>query len=79
MKHIFDPSFKYTPAVATDIRKTFERIKKEKLHADATKDPLFVLNTQFVQLSGRNLSLVQGDLGDGTTVTARSRNRASGG
>lgn len=29
MKSILDPSFKYTPAVATDIRKTFARARKE--------------------------------------------------
>lgn len=30
MKHIFDPTFRYTPSHATDIRKTFARIKKEQ-------------------------------------------------
>lgn len=30
MKRITDPSFKYTPAVQTDIRKTFERIREEQ-------------------------------------------------
>jgi len=29
MKSILDPSFKYVPAVETDIRKTFARIKRE--------------------------------------------------
>lgn len=29
MKSVFDRSFHYTPAVQTDIRKTFSRIKRE--------------------------------------------------
>lgn len=29
MKRIFDPSFRYTPSYATDLRKTFERIRRE--------------------------------------------------
>ena len=30
MKRLTDPTFRYTPAAATDIRKTFARIKKEQ-------------------------------------------------
>lgn len=30
MKSIFDRSFKYTPAAATDLKKTFARIKREQ-------------------------------------------------
>lgn len=30
MKRITDKDFKYVPAAATDIRKTFERIKREQ-------------------------------------------------
>lgn len=29
MKRIFDPSFRYTPSYGTDVRKTFERIRRE--------------------------------------------------
>jgi len=29
VKWIFDPSFHYTPSFATDVRKTFERIRRE--------------------------------------------------
>jgi hypothetical protein len=29
VKWIFDPSFRYTPSYATDLRKTFERIRGE--------------------------------------------------
>ena len=30
MKSILDPSFRYTPAAATDLRKTFARIRREQ-------------------------------------------------
>ena len=30
MKSILDPSFKYTPSVKTDVRETFERIRRER-------------------------------------------------
>jgi hypothetical protein len=29
VKWIFDPSFRYTPSFATDVRKTFERIRRQ--------------------------------------------------
>lgn len=29
-KRIFDPSFRYTPSYDTDLRKTFERIRREQ-------------------------------------------------
>lgn len=33
MKSILDPSFKYTPSAATDLRKTFDRIRREQKRA----------------------------------------------
>jgi len=30
MKRILDPSFRYVPSHATDVRKTFERILRER-------------------------------------------------
>jgi hypothetical protein len=30
MKSIFDPSFRYTPSYETNVRKTFERIRREQ-------------------------------------------------
>jgi hypothetical protein len=30
MKTIFDPSFRYTPSHSTDVRRTFERIRREQ-------------------------------------------------
>ncbi|MFN2644042.1 MAG: hypothetical protein ABR570_03550 [Burkholderiales bacterium] len=37
MKSILDPSFRYVPSHATDVRKTFERIRGE---AEAVHRPL---------------------------------------
>ena len=30
MKSILDPTFRYTPSIGTDIRKTFARIRREQ-------------------------------------------------
>ncbi len=30
MKHILDSKFQYKPSFATDVRKTFERVKREQ-------------------------------------------------
>jgi hypothetical protein len=30
MKRILDPSFRYRPNFATDLRKTFERVRRER-------------------------------------------------
>ena len=35
MKSILDPSFRYVPSHATDVRKTFERILRERQIAQA--------------------------------------------
>ena len=34
MKSLLDPTFRYRPSHATDIRKTFERVRKELARAD---------------------------------------------
>ena len=34
MKSILDPTFRYTPSVQTDLRKTFARIRREQRAAD---------------------------------------------
>jgi plasmid stabilization system protein ParE len=34
-KSILDPSFRYTPSVQTDLRKTFARIRKEQRAKEA--------------------------------------------
>ena len=34
MKTVFDPSFKYKRSSETDIRKTFERIRREQQQAE---------------------------------------------
>jgi len=35
MKSILDPTFRYTPSVQTDVRKTFARIRRELAARDA--------------------------------------------
>jgi hypothetical protein len=30
MKHILDPSFRYEPSFDTDVRRTFERVRKQQ-------------------------------------------------
>ena len=35
MKSILDPTFRYTPSVQTDIRKTFARIRREQRTAES--------------------------------------------
>jgi hypothetical protein len=42
MKHILDASFRYRPSFDTDVRKTFERIRKqqqEQAREQAKQDP----------------------------------------
>jgi hypothetical protein len=41
--NILNPKFKYTPAAATDIRKTFARIKRERELEAKRKQPPEVL------------------------------------
>ena len=33
MKRILDPAFRYVPALETDVRKTFERVRRERQEA----------------------------------------------
>lgn len=48
MKSILDKTFKYTPAVETDLRKTFARVRREQKAAadslDLLQDRTLVLN-----------------------------------
>jgi hypothetical protein len=41
MKSILDPTFRYTPSVGTDIRKTFARIRREQC-ANASQDAIAI-------------------------------------
>jgi hypothetical protein len=48
MKSILDPSFNYTPAASTDLRKTFARVRREmrkqaraEAEASAKVSPIF--------------------------------------
>lgn len=37
MKSILDPSFRYTKAIETDLRKTFARVRRERAKDEAGK------------------------------------------
>ena len=55
MKSILDPSFDYTSSVATDIRKTFERVwrelgEREELEEDV--DPDAIRNCVWLECNG---------------------------
>ena len=39
MKSILDPTFRYTPSVQTDIRKTFARIRREQRALEPRVEP----------------------------------------
>jgi hypothetical protein len=39
VKSVLDPTFRYTPAVATDVRATFERIRREQAEAEPARCP----------------------------------------
>lgn len=53
MKSILDPSFRYTPSAATDVRKTFARVRREqRKQAEqqakaAATDPASILHPAF--------------------------------
>jgi hypothetical protein len=50
MKRIFDPSFKYTRSNETDLRKTFERIRREQ-RAQQRKEANSIAPTKVVQFT----------------------------
>jgi hypothetical protein len=44
MKSILDPSFRYVPSHATDVRKTFERIRREREAAQSASRTVVPMN-----------------------------------
>ena len=38
MKSILDPTFRYVPSSATDLRKTFARVRREMRQTEAARD-----------------------------------------
>lgn len=49
MKHILDSSFRYKPSFDTDVRKTFERIRKQQ-QAQAHAKPSPEVRVKVLQL-----------------------------
>ena len=43
MKRILDPQFRYVPSFETDVRKTFERLRREQREAPAPQAEARVL------------------------------------
>ncbi len=41
-KSVFDPSFRYVPAARSDIRKTFDRIKRQQREAERASEAKIV-------------------------------------
>ena len=46
MKSILDPSFKYTPACATDIRRTFRKVRRALEEAGAAQRTLETIKVE---------------------------------
>ncbi len=40
MKSVLDPTFRYTPSIHTDLRKTFARLKREAARQAPQRDEL---------------------------------------
>lgn len=55
MKSIFDPSFKYTSSVETDLRKTFARVRREQLiwRKKASDKPTILDELQLLKGKGK--------------------------
>jgi len=50
MKHILDSSFRYKPSFDTDVRKTFERIRKQQQQAREQTQPNPEVRVKVLQL-----------------------------
>ena len=54
MKRILDPSFRYKPSFATDLRKTFARLRRER-HGDARKKAVKEASAQILRIAQAKL------------------------
>ena len=50
MKHILDSSFRYKPSFDTDVRKTFERIRRQQQQAREQPQPNAETRVKVLQL-----------------------------
>jgi hypothetical protein len=53
MKSILDPTFRYTPSIQTDIRKTFARIRREQRIGCSSEDLAHPLQRPQATVGGR--------------------------
>lgn len=49
---ILDPKFRYVPAAATDIRKTFARIRREQKQADDRRRTPIAVPPRIARIAG---------------------------
>ena len=50
MKHILDSSFRYKPSFDTDVRKTFERVRRQQQQEQAREKPGSDVRVKVLQL-----------------------------
>lgn len=55
MKSILDPSFRYTASHATDLRKTFARIRREMKSGDPAREPEATAERRVVAMRPRRV------------------------
>jgi hypothetical protein len=55
MKSILDPTFRYTPSVQTDVRKTFARIRRELRAQNAKQDAEGEITANVLSLPRRQI------------------------
>jgi hypothetical protein len=58
MKSILDPTFRYTPSVQTDVRKTFARIRRELRAQEAKAGPEAEIRANVLSLPRREAMAV---------------------
>jgi hypothetical protein len=51
-KSILDPSFKWIPSAATDVRATFERVKREREEAEKKRKEAEALQSRILKWRG---------------------------
>ena len=51
MKSILDPSFRYTPSVSTDLKKTFARIRRLERESQAGAEAMSATAAKVVRIS----------------------------
>lgn len=62
MKSILDPAFRYIPSIETDVRKTFDRIRREQREQSRTaSNPGAATNVRQLRVVTNGMSRVSGE------------------